>query len=380
MGWSRNQGLGRMTNAGRVTGISEVSQGVGLDVKPYGLFATDRSPIRPGGWHSDPDAGIDFFYNPTPGLRANLTINTDFAQTEVDQRQVNLTRFSLFFPERRDFFLDGATYFDFASNNVGGEQVQPYFSRRIGLSEAATPQRIDYGTKFNGQVGAQDVGFLHVRTADEHDRGFIGEEFTAARVKRRILAQSYVGGMYTRRDARGDGAAAHHTLGFDVNLSTSQFRGNNNLVGVGLVSAREPSGREHRHQRLWGRRRIPQRSLDLWRQRPRSAAELQPGGRLRGSPQLPALQPIRQLRPPSRQQPRGAAVTLHRQPDAHHQPEERDCGAQSARHAPEHAVPEPGHVLCRAGPQLHPAGGAVRHQPGHHPAPRQQLQLHPLRG
>src|SRR5688572_6198870 len=230
MGWSRNQGLGRMTNAGRVTGIDEVSQGVGLDIKPYGLFATDRSPIRAGGWHPDPDAGIDFFYNPTPGLRANLTINTDFAQTEVDQRQVNLTRFSLFFPERRDFFLDGATYFDFASNNIGGEQVQPYFSRRIGLSEAATPQRIDYGTKFNGQVGAQDVGFLHVRTAQDHDDGFISEEFTAARVKRRILTQSYVGGIYTRRDARGDGVAPHHTVGFDVNLSTAQFRGRDNLV------------------------------------------------------------------------------------------------------------------------------------------------------
>ena len=233
MGWSRNQGLGRMTNAGRVTGINEVSQGVGLDVKPYGLFTADRSPNRAGGWHRDPDAGLDFFYNPTPGLRANLTINTDFAQTEVDQRQVNLTRFSLFFPERRDFFLDGATYFDFASNNVGGEQVQPYFSRRIGLSEAATPQRIDYGTKFNGQVGAQDVGFLHVRTADERDSGFIGEEFTTARVKRRILAQSYVGGIYTRRDARGDGVGAHHTVGFDVNLSTAQFRGNDNLVASG---------------------------------------------------------------------------------------------------------------------------------------------------
>ena len=233
MGWPRNQGLGRMTNAGRVTGINEVSQGVGLDLKPYGLFASDRSPNRAGGWDSDPDAGVDFFYNPTPGLRANLTINTDFAQTEVDQRQVNLTRFSLFFPERRDFFLDGATYFDFASNNIGGEQVQPYFSRRIGLSEAATPQRIDYGTKFNGQVGAQDVGFLHVRTADERDSGFIGEEFTAARVKRRILTQSYVGGIYTRRDARGDGVAPHHTVGFDVNLSTAQFRGRDNLVATG---------------------------------------------------------------------------------------------------------------------------------------------------
>jgi hypothetical protein len=97
------------------------------------------------------NAGIDLFYNPTPGVRANLTINTDFAQTEVDQRQVNLTRFSLFFPERRDFFLDGATFFDFASDSGSGPVIQPFFSRRIGLSVDATPQKIDYGAKFTGQ-------------------------------------------------------------------------------------------------------------------------------------------------------------------------------------------------------------------------------------
>jgi hypothetical protein len=233
MGWGRNQGLGRMTNAGRVTGIREVSQGHGLDIKPYGLFATDRSPARPGGWDPDPNAGIDFFYNPTPGLKANLTINTDFAQTEVDQRQVNLTRFNLFFPERRDFFLDGATFFDFASNSVGGEQIQPFFSRRIGLSANATPQRVDYGTKFNGQVGSQDVGFLHVRTGDDSDLNLAGEEFTAARVKRRMLAQSYVGGMYTRRDARATGDGASHTMGVDFALSTATFRGNQNLTTNG---------------------------------------------------------------------------------------------------------------------------------------------------
>jgi hypothetical protein len=233
MGWGRNQGLGRMTNAGRVSGINEVSQGHGLDIKPYGIFTADRSPSRPGGWDRDPNAGIDFFYNPTPGLRANLTINTDFAQTEVDQRQVNLTRFSLFFPERRDFFLDGATFFDFASNNIGGEQVQPYFSRRVGLGANATPQRIDYGTKFNGQMGAQDVGLLHVRSADDPDASLTGEEFTVARVKRRMLAQSYVGGLYTRRDARGDGSGVRQTMGVDFNLSTAQFRGDENLVASG---------------------------------------------------------------------------------------------------------------------------------------------------
>ncbi len=230
MGWGRNQGLGRMTNAGHVTGIRNVTQGHGLDIKPYGLLSTDQAPNRSGGqWHRDANAGIDLFYNPTPGLKANLTVNTDFAQTEVDQRQVNLTRFSLFFPERRDFFLDGATFFDFGSNGDGGEQVQPFFSRRIGLSANATPQRIDYGTKFNGQLGAQDVGFMHVRTGDDDDLNLAGEEFTAARVKRRLFQQSYVGGLFTRRDTRGDAAGASHTAGLDFRLATPQFRGNQNL-------------------------------------------------------------------------------------------------------------------------------------------------------
>jgi hypothetical protein len=230
MGWARNQGLRRMTNAGHVTGIRDVTQGFGLDVKPYGLMTSESSP-RSGetGSLEKANAGVDLFYNPTPGVRANLTINTDFAQTEVDQRQVNLTRFSLFFPERRDFFLDGATFFDFASDSAGGPQLQPFFSRRIGLSEDATPQKIDLGAKFTGQVGGQDVGFLHVRTGAE-DGEFIPEDFTVARVKRRVLQQSYFGAIYTRRDARSDlGAGASHTAGIDMRLATSQFRGGQNL-------------------------------------------------------------------------------------------------------------------------------------------------------
>jgi len=115
-GWARNQGLRRMTNAGFLTGIGDVSQGHGLDVKPYGVATSSSSPGRGNsGFVNDANAGIDLFYNPTPLLRANLTLNTDFAQTEVDQRQVNLTRFSLFFPEKRDFFLDGSTFFNFGA-------------------------------------------------------------------------------------------------------------------------------------------------------------------------------------------------------------------------------------------------------------------------
>src|SRR5688500_2900433 len=172
-------------------------------------------------------AGFDLFHTPPPLLRTNFTVNTGFAQTEVDERQVNLTRYSLFFPEQRDFFLDGATFFDFASSSGGGnggfgpvgrneELIIPFFSRRIGLSADATPQKIDVGTKVTGQAGAQDVGVLHVRTGD--DDGFSSEDFTVARVKRRMLRQSYVGGLYTRRDPRLAGAGATHTAGLDARL------------------------------------------------------------------------------------------------------------------------------------------------------------------
>ena len=234
-GWARNQGLRRMNNAGLVTGISNVSQGRGLDIKPYGLFTSEASPGRGNAaMNSTGAAGVDLFYNPTPLVRANLTINTDFAQTEVDQRQVNLTRYSLFFPERRDFFLDGTTFFDFASGtereNFGGrgqdDRILPFFSRRIGLSAAGAPQKIDFGTKVTGQMGGQDVGLLHVRTGSEE--GLSSEDFTAARVKRRLFQQSYVGAMYTRRDPR-HGGDARHTTGLDARFSTSRFLGSENL-------------------------------------------------------------------------------------------------------------------------------------------------------
>jgi hypothetical protein len=235
MGWARNQGLRRMANAGHVTGIRDVTQGLGLDIKPYGLFTAQSSPGRGAtSFDRDGNTGVDLFYNPTPLLRAVFTVNTDFAQTEVDQRQVNLTRFSLFFPEQRDFFLDGATFFDFSSVLEDNDlRINPFFSRRIGLSATATPQPINFGTKVTGQMGSQDVGLLHVQTGNDEDDGFIGEDFTVARVKRRLLAQSFVGGMYTRRDQRLDGADARHTAGLDFRLATNSFLGSENLEAIG---------------------------------------------------------------------------------------------------------------------------------------------------
>ena len=132
MGYALNQGLARMSNAGRVEGIEGISQGLGLDLKPYVVGSVSSAPgLGQPSAHPTADVGIDAFYSLTPALRANLSVNTDFAETEVDVRRVNLTRFPLFFEEKRDFFLEGSSFFDFAREP--DESVIPFFSRRIGL-------------------------------------------------------------------------------------------------------------------------------------------------------------------------------------------------------------------------------------------------------
>lgn len=229
-GHERNQGLRRMSSAGLLLGIRDVSQGRGLDIKPYLAATTFEAPgsTPPGPRASEQQVGLDLFYSLTPSLRANLTLNTDFAQTQVDQRLVNLTRFPVRFPEKRDFFLDGAAYFSFTT-------MEPFFSRRIGLDTRGQAQGVDVGSKLTGRAGAHDVGFLHVRTGEEAG-SILGEDFTVLRLKRRMQTQSYVGTMLTRRAARTDAASdALYTVGVDFRLATSQFRGRQNLSLDGFL-------------------------------------------------------------------------------------------------------------------------------------------------
>ncbi len=227
-----------MSNAGLLLGIKDVSQGKGLDLKPYAAAAMadapgQSTPLRAKG---SADVGIDLLYNPTPSLRSTLTVNTDFAETEVDQRRVNLTRFPLFFPEKRTFFLDGATFFSFyLARGLRDREspVQPFFSRRVGLDENGQPQTIDVGAKLTGQSGRQDVGLLYVRTGEVNASA--GEDFVVARLKRRVLRQSYVGGIYTMRHTRRDGSPDLQTAGLDFRLATSTFRTSNNLELDGFL-------------------------------------------------------------------------------------------------------------------------------------------------
>jgi hypothetical protein len=240
-GYARNQGITRMNNAGRLTGLSDMTQGIGIEVKPYVVGALLSAPGRgvPDA-DGDVDAGLDLFYNVTPGLRANFTLNTDFAETEVDQRRVNLTRFPLFFPEKRDFFLEGSGFFDFSREP--GNTIKPFFSRRIGLDPNGNPRPILYGAKLTGQTKGFHLGVLQVREreADTIRAGSTerlpAEDFTVARARRPLFTQSYIGGLYTHRIVHdltavgsvqpGSGA---DTAGIDFEMMTSRFRGSQNF-------------------------------------------------------------------------------------------------------------------------------------------------------
>ena len=242
-GWMRDEGLTRMSNAGRIGGITGISQGVGLDLKPYALGSASAAPGRgvpatTGDW----DLGLDAFYNVTPALKANFSVNTDFAETEVDERRTNLTRFPLFFEEKREFFLDGANFFEFP----GGRDT-PFFSRRIGLN-AGEPQPIAYGAKLIGQAGRYDIGVLQVRTSedaltiDSVPLRQKGEDFTVARLKRRFGSQSSLGVLYTRRAAHESIVDPRHTAGADVTVATPDFVGGSTLdSGAWYVHTSKPN-------------------------------------------------------------------------------------------------------------------------------------------
>ena len=227
-GWLRNQGLNRLSNAGLLVGLEGIAEARGLDVKPYLLGSAAAAPGRGNPRTvNDLDVGADVFYNPTPGVRTVLTLNTDFAQTEVDQRLTNLERFPQFFPEKRDFFLDGSTFFDFQSTAGDDNSLMPFFTRRIGLNQGV-PQPIVAGSKLAGQFGSNDVGAMYVRTG--RDEGAMGEDFMVLRGKHRMFQQSYIGALYTGRNARDTDVDTRHTIGADFLVATSRFRGRQNIA------------------------------------------------------------------------------------------------------------------------------------------------------
>jgi len=215
-----------VSDAGRISGLSDITQGIGLDIIPY--ITAGISKKQDGKPESVFNGGFDAFYQITPSLKAAATVKTDFAQTEVDERQINLTRFNLYFPEKRDFFLDGSNYFTFGINgdreNLQGTQMIPYFSRRIGLDTDGNPVEIKYGGKFTGKAGKWNFGFLHIKDNNKWNN----PGYSVGRISVNLGKQSSVGIIGTNGNAMSDGT--NSLAGIDLRLASSEFKGNHNIT------------------------------------------------------------------------------------------------------------------------------------------------------
>ena len=222
-GFERNKKITQPIHAGYLKGLKNLTQGNGLEFKPYFSLKNQEMNMVKDNFN---DIGFDVSINITSGLKASLTYNTDFAEAEVDQRRVNLTRFPLRYAEKRGFFLEGAGVYSFSPRN----DVTPFFSRRIGLSDGEQIP-INYGGRLSGQIGNYEIGVIQAQTNSKGD--IAGEDFTVARVKRAFFKQSYFGLVYTDRSSRTmepDSNELDQSLfGADLELKTSEFMGDKNL-------------------------------------------------------------------------------------------------------------------------------------------------------
>ena len=241
-GFGGRGGVFRVSAAGTLVGLEAPPAGTPLEIKPYAIggVATDLGARPPKRRDGDGAFGVDLKYGVTENLTADFTYNTDFAQVEVDEQQVNLTRFNLFFPEKREFFLEGRGIFDFARGSFrtarslrresvfgGGDAPTLFYSRRIGLSGSRVVPILG-GGRLTGKVGAFDVGALAIRTDDETATSADDTAFTVLRVKRDLLRRSSVGALVTHRTRSLDGVGSNAAYGADASFS---FFDDLNLLG-----------------------------------------------------------------------------------------------------------------------------------------------------
>jgi hypothetical protein len=215
-------GVAQMAVAATLVGLETPVQSMNLEIKPYAVssLATDRIATAPYSNDVDANAGVDVKYGLTRGLTADLTVNTDFAQVEEDEQQVNLTRFNLFFPEKRDFFLEGQGIFDFggiSSQRASGVNPILFFSRRIGLN-AGQAVPVIAGGRVTGKTGRFEVGALAITTGEKPAAGTTTTSFSALRLRRNILRRSSVGVIATGRWPAAGGVGNNATAGIDAGL------------------------------------------------------------------------------------------------------------------------------------------------------------------
>ena len=237
----------RTSGAGLLTGLPDFDLGLGLAVRPA-LVAGFQNPAPGAATDGRLDPSLDVTQRLGPNVLASLTVNTDFAETEVDTRRTNLTRFPLFFPEKRTFFLQGSDIFQFGTG-IDTESLVPFFSRRIGLvSGREVP--ILAGLKANGRIGPTGLGALVVRTREEEDLA-PATTMGAFRVTRGLLAESRVGLLATVGDPLG--REGSWELGVDLTYQTSRLRGDKNFsAGIWALAVGRNDLAEARERTAFG--------------------------------------------------------------------------------------------------------------------------------
>ena len=246
---SKEYTLTRVSLAGTMTGIGAVNRGLDLRMTPYMLAGgrQDRAAGTVAGGGLDGsgfnDYGLDVKYGVASGLNLDLTLNTDFAQVEVDEQQVNLTRFPLFFPEKRDFFLENAGMFNVGTPGSGfGRVADLFFTRRIGLSAGGQPTPIIGGARLTGKVNRHNVAAMNITTGSF---GNAGDNFFVGRYSRDILARSKVGGIVIDKQAVGSvfapdaGGVSHYNRTFAADTTLAVHR---NLTMTGFVAKTQTPG------------------------------------------------------------------------------------------------------------------------------------------
>lgn len=223
-GWTRDSRLENVARAGSLTDLENVTGMQRAEVKPYAIGGGED---QGAGWRQSGDFGADLNYLVTPNARLTVTINPDFANVESDEFQVNLTRFSLFFPEKREFFLEGREFFDFVLNR----SETPFHSRRIGLTDDGSPQTIPVGARFLGKFGGATVGAMSVQTAAIDSTP--STNYTVVRWKQDVLEESTVGLIGVTKVQPG---SVNSTYGVDLRYSTSRLFGDKDLSAGATIA------------------------------------------------------------------------------------------------------------------------------------------------
>lgn len=224
-GWNRNYRIEQVNQAGILKGLELNKNKRYLELKPYSIAGAEQTPTKT---RFVKNIGGDINYLISPTYRLNLTMNTDFAQVEADLQQVNITRFPLFFPELREFFLEGEDYFNFS---FGGNRIIPFYTRKIGLNEKRETVPIIAGLRLLGKENNRTLGFMSMQTAETPLQA--STNYTTASWRQDIGKQSVVGAMTSNKFVNGN---VHSTTGINGRYSTSKFLKNKNLdIGGALI-------------------------------------------------------------------------------------------------------------------------------------------------